>query len=45
MIELELTENGLEVKELFSDVAGAPFLSDSREFAIVAQRIAEDSMG
>lgn len=45
MIELELAENGLEVNEFFSDVAGAPFRSDSSEFAIVAKRTAEDSMG
>ena len=45
MIELELTENGLEANEFFSDVAGAPFLRDSNEFAIVAKRTAEGSMG
>jgi len=35
-IRAEFAENGLVVEEVFSDVAGAQFLPDSAEFAVVA---------
>lgn len=35
-ITKEIEESGLEVKEFFSDVAGAPFSKDSSEIAITA---------
>ena len=38
-LEREFTECRLTVEELYSDVAGSPFHSESREFAIVARKL------
>jgi SAM-dependent methyltransferase len=37
-IRKEFAENGLEVEELYADVAGTDFSPDSPEFAVVARR-------
>jgi cyclopropane fatty-acyl-phospholipid synthase-like methyltransferase len=37
-LEREFVECGFEVEKLYSDVAGSPFLSESKEFAVVAKK-------
>lgn len=37
-LKTEFRENGLQVVESYSDMAGAPFRDDSSEFAVVATR-------
>jgi SAM-dependent methyltransferase len=37
-LEREFMDCGFRVEKCFSDVAGSPFLSESREFAVVARR-------
>ena len=34
----EFEENGFKIEELYSDVAGKPFTSESAEIAIVAKK-------
>ena len=38
-ISSEFEENGFVIKELYSDVAGSPFDSESKEFAVVAKKL------
>jgi len=38
ILEREFVESGFEVDKFYSDVGGSPFLSESREFAVVAKR-------
>lgn len=37
-LEREFTENGLQIVDSYSDVAGTPFKEDSLQFAVVARR-------
>ena len=37
-LERELVENGFVVQSFYSDVAGLPYTSESREFAVVAKK-------
>ena len=37
-LEREFVEFGFEVEDFYSDVAGSPFLSESKEFAVVARK-------
>ncbi len=37
-ITMEFEQNGLKIEEVYSDVAGTPFSSNSSEFAIVARK-------
>jgi hypothetical protein len=38
-LEREFLECGFEVQTLYSDVAGSPFDSESKDFAIVARKL------
>jgi 2-polyprenyl-3-methyl-5-hydroxy-6-metoxy-1,4-benzoquinol methylase len=38
-LERELVESGFTVEKLYSDVAGLPFDSESKEFAVVARKL------
>ncbi len=38
-LRAEFSSHGMEVTEIYSDVAGKPFDSESSEFAVVAQRL------
>jgi hypothetical protein len=37
-LEREFVECGFAVEEFYSDVAGSPYLSESKEFAVVAKK-------
>lgn len=38
-LEAEFNESGFAVKDYFSDVAGAPFAPESKEYAVVAKKL------
>lgn len=38
-IREEFAENGFQIVEYYGDVAGAPFVEDSKEFAVVAKKL------
>jgi hypothetical protein len=38
-VKMEFVENGFSIEKLYSNVAGAPFDSETKEFAVVAKKV------